>query len=69
MCNGGGDWLKYLKRGGTDKTGRDKKILKRKGQAGSRQGVGALKQGGPGESPSKLWLTNVIFFGTLWTDK
>ena len=28
--------------------GRDKKILKRKGQAGSRQGVGALKKGGLG---------------------
>ena len=33
---GGGNCLKYIKRGGTEKRGGDTKFLKRRGQAGSR---------------------------------
>ena len=60
----GGNCLKYLKRGGTEKRGGDTKILKREGQA-----VGSLKKEGELEPPNDLWLTNVIFSGTLWRDK
>ena len=43
MHEGGGNCIKYLKRGGTEKRARDTKILKR-GKAGSRGGC--LKKGG-----------------------
>ena len=44
MCEDGGNCLKYLKRGGTEKRGGDTKILKRGGdKLGQR--VGALKKG------------------------
>ena len=66
MHEGGGNCLKNLKRGGTKKRGGDANILKRGGKLG--QGVGALIKGGL-EPPDELWLTNVIFFGTLWRDK
>ena len=44
MRVGGGDCLKYFKKGGTEKRGGETKILKR-GKAGSRVG-GCLKRGG-----------------------
>ena len=43
MQEAGGNCLKYLKRGGTEKRGGDTKILKRGGKLGQR--VGALKKG------------------------
>ena len=42
LCEGGGDYLQYLKGGGTEKRGGETDILKR-GKLG--QGVGALKRG------------------------
>ena len=65
MHEGGRNCLKYLKRGGTEKNGGDTKILKRGWASGSRNGC--LKK--EGWNPYKLWLTNVIFSGTLWRDK
>ena len=49
MSESGGNCLKYLKRDGTEKSGRATKILKGAGKLG--QGVGALKggRGGPYE--------------------
>ena len=45
MCEGGGNFLKYLKVGGIEKRGGKTKILKRGGgQAGSRGGY--LRKGG-----------------------
>ena len=41
------DCIKFLKRGGTEKTGGETKILKRRGKL--VQGVGALKREGRGE--------------------
>ena len=43
MREGGGNCLKYLKGAGTEKRGRETKILKRVVKLG--QGVGALKRG------------------------
>ena len=44
MREGGGNCLKYLKKGWNRKEGRETKILKVGGKLG--QGVGALKRGG-----------------------
>ena len=44
LCEGGGNYLKYLKRGWNGTEGKDTKILKREGKL--VQGVGALKRGG-----------------------
>ena len=66
ICVGGGNCLKYLKRGGTEKRGEYTKILKREDKLD--QGVGALKKWGL-EPPYELCLTNVIFSGTFWRDK
>ena len=45
LCEGGGNCLKYLKRGGTERRGGKTKILKKGGgQAGSRGGC--LRKGG-----------------------
>ena len=52
---GGGNCLKYLKRGWNRKEGREPKILKR----GTR-GVGALKKGGL-EPPYKLFTHTYIY--------
>ena len=49
---GGGDCLKYLKRGGTEKRGGEIKILKR-GELGSKGGC--LKKGGL-EPSYELWV-------------
>ena len=43
MRESGGDCLKYLKSGGTEKRGGETKIFKKGGKLG--QGVGALKRG------------------------
>ena len=66
MAGGGGNCLKYLKTGGTEKRGGDTKFLKRRGQAGSSGEC--LKKKGL-ETPYELWLTNVIFSEILWRDK
>ena len=60
MREGGGDCLKYMKGGGTEKRGGDTKILKmgRGGKLG--QGVGTLKRGGP-ENPYELCITSFYF--------
>ena len=42
----GGNYLKYLKRGGTERRGGNRKIFKKGGKLG--QGVGALKRRGGG---------------------
>ena len=49
---GGGNCLKYLKRGGTEKRGGETKILKR-GELGSKGGC--LKKGGL-EPSYELWV-------------
>ena len=56
----GGDCVKYLKRGGTEKRGGETKILKRGGKL--VQGVGALKRKGRGD-----WnpLTNYEFISSV----
>ena len=46
MCEGGGNCLKYLKRGWDRKEGRGHKDFKKGGKLG--QGVGTLKGGGGG---------------------
>ena len=43
-CEGGGNYLKYLKRGWSRKEGKGNQDLKRRGKLD--QGVGALKKGG-----------------------
>ena len=43
LCEGGGKFLKYLKRGGNREEGRGNKDLKKGGRLG--HGVGALKRG------------------------
>ena len=57
MREGGGNCLKYLKRGWNRKEGRGNKDFKKGGQAGSRGGC--LKKGGL-EPPYKLWLLTVL---------
>ena len=54
LHEGGGDCLKYLKRGWNRKQGRGHKGFKKGGQAESRGGC--LKKGGGLEPPYKLWL-------------
>ena len=54
LCEGGGNCLKYLKRGGTERRGGKTKILKKGGgQAGSRGGC-LRKGGGTLEPPYEL---------------
>ena len=52
MRESGGDCLKYLKSGGTEKRGGETKIFKKGGKLG--QGVGAFL-GGWLEPPYELW--------------
>ena len=52
MRESGGDCLKYLKSGGTEKRGGETKIFKKGGKLG--QGVGPLKRGWL-EPPYELW--------------
>ena len=59
LCEGGGNCLKYLKRGWNRKEGRENKDFKKGGQAGSRGGC--LRKGGDSGTPLR---TMVIF---LWT--
>ena len=55
MCEGGGNCLKYINRGGTEKRGGETKILKMGGKLG--QGVDALKRRGL-ETPYELCKNN-----------
>ena len=52
LCEGGGNYLKYPKRGGTEKRGGETKNLNRGGRLG--QGVGALKKGGGPGTPLRI---------------
>ena len=52
LCEGGGNCLKYLKRGWNRKEGRENKDFKKGGQAGSRGGC--LRMGGL-KPPYELW--------------
>ena len=62
MREGRGNCLRYLKRGGTEKRGRDK-VFKKGGKLGQGAGVGCLKRGGGGvEPPSELWVVTGDFF-------
>ena len=53
---GGGNCLKYLKRGGTKNRTEDKKILLRKGGGKLGQGVGLSAS----RSPNFLWYSYVL---------
>ena len=53
MCQGGENYLEYLKRGWNRKQGRGNKDLKKGGKLG--QGVCALKEGGGLKPPYELW--------------
>ena len=58
MRVGGGDFLKYLKRGWNRKKGRGNKDFKKGGKLG--QGVGALKRKGVGAgTPLRTMLANL----------
>ena len=48
LHKGGGNCLKYLKKGWNRKAGRETKILKKERGGKLGQGVGALKKGGRG---------------------
>ena len=62
MHKGGGNYLKYLKRGWNRKQGRGNKDCKRRRQAGSRGGC--IKKGGPG-TPYKLWYIGKLILWSL----
>ena len=58
---GGGNCLKYLKRGGTERRGGNRKIFKKGGKLG--QGVGALKRrGGWAESSLTNYVLQISYF-------
>ena len=50
MCQGGGNCLKYLKRGWKRTEGKGHKDIKKEGKLG--QWVGGVKSGGGGAEPS-----------------
>ena len=57
MREGGGNYLKYHKRGWNKKEGRGNKDFKKGGKLG--QGLGALKRGGL-ELPYELWIYRFV---------
>ena len=56
----GGNYLKYLKRGGTERRGGNRKIFKKGGKLG--QGVGALKRRGGAESSLTNYVLQISYF-------
>ena len=59
LCEGGGNSLKYLKRGWNRKEGMKNKDFKKGGQARSRGGC--IKKGGGGWSPLTNYVLLTIF--------
>ena len=67
MREGGGNCVKFFKKGWNRKEGRgNKKFSKRMGEGKLGQGLGALKRGGRGlEPPHELY---PLFVDSAWVD-